>query len=152
MPSRAARLEAWLREKAPVRVEMSGFDELMALFAPVEEPELRHLLRESGAKLHPIVAGVDQSTLVALRQSLVDLANCYEKGDEATRRLARRIVITAKDHAKLAARNRRVALEKREQKEVMTAWMLTWLENPGIFPLWVELREKSGGSIRGDNE
>jgi hypothetical protein len=107
------------------------------------ESSLRHRLRVTGANLHPLVAGVDQNTLTTLRDSLLRLTDWYDRGDAETRRLTRRIVITAKDHAKLAGRNRRVAPEKRALKIEMAAWMLTWLENPTIFPLWVPMREKS---------
>jgi hypothetical protein len=46
------------------------------------------------------------------------------------------VVITAKDHARLAARN----LDKRAEKEEMLLWLLTWLENPPLFRDWVRLR------------
>lgn len=114
----------------------------MALLHPIPESHLRHRLRESGANLHPLVKGVDQSSLPALRNSLQALAACYEEGSSETRRLVRQIVITAKDHAKLAARNPKVSDERRALKEEMVAWMLNWLENPTIFPLWIALREK----------
>lgn len=145
--SRRSKLEAWLRERAPTRVELADFDELLALLAPVEESDLRHLLRESGTNLHPLVAGVDQSTLTTLRGSLTVLAEWYERGNPETRRLTRMIVIIAKDHAKLVARNHRVAAGKRAEKETMVAWMLTWLENPLVFSLWISLQENAvGGS------
>jgi len=152
MPSKRVRLEAWLRERAPTRVELTDLDELLRLLAPIAESELRHLLRESGADLHPLVAGVDQSSLETLRDSLLALSGWYERGNAETRRFTRRIVITAKDHAKLAARNRRVAVDKRNLKEEMAVWMLTWLENPEVFPFWVGLREKVHRAIPGGTE
>jgi len=142
MPSKQANLEAWLRERAPIPVELVDFDELLRLLAPISASSLRHRLRSTGAKLHPLVAGVDQDTLTALRDSLLALADWYEKGTAETRHVTRQIVITAKDHAKLAARNQRVSPEKRALKTEMAVWMLTWLENPSIFPLWVPMREK----------
>ena len=143
MESKQARLESWLRERAPRPVELTDFEELSQLLAPISESGLRHMLRRSAAPLHPLAAGVNQDTFATLRDSLLALAACYEEGDAGTRRLVRGIVITAKDHAKLAARNSRVAAEKRAAKEEMAEWMLTWLENPGIFPLWIKIREKS---------
>ena len=142
MPSKQAKLETWLRQRAPTQVELMDFDELLRLLAPITESSLRHRLRATGANLHPLVAGVDQDTLTALRDSLLALAGWYEQGTAETRRLTRQIVITAKDHAKLAARNQRAAPEKRALKTEMIVWMLTWLENPSIFPLWAQLREK----------
>ncbi|MBI2686433.1 MAG: hypothetical protein HYX27_08965 [Acidobacteria bacterium] len=143
MASRQARLDAWLRERALPIVQRTHFAELLELLKPVSESSLRHLLRNSGAALDPLVAGVDQDTLISLRDTLLDLAAVYEGGDAETRKIVRRIVITAKDHAKLASRNERVAAEKRELKREMADWMLTWLENPSVFPLWVALRVKS---------
>jgi hypothetical protein len=46
-------------------------------------------------------------------------------------------VITAKDHARWAAKK---AETKRPEKEEMMLWMLTWLENPPLFPEWIRLR------------
>lgn len=149
MPSRQARLAQWLGERPGKRVEAGDFAELMALLGPMEESQLRHLLRESGAALHPLAAGVDQSSFARLRETLTALAECYESNGAETRREIRRVVITAKDHAKLAARNQRVTAEKRAEKEEMAAWMLTWLENPAVFPLWAELRENSGRRAEG---
>jgi len=28
-------------------------------------------------------------------------------------------------------------------KEEMVLWMLTWLENPGVFATWLELRKRA---------
>jgi hypothetical protein len=142
MASKQAKLEAWLRGRAPGQVVLAEFDELLLLMAPITESDLRHRLRATGADLHPLVRGVNQDTLAALHDSLLGLANCYQIGDAETRRLTRRIVITAKDHAKLAARNRRVTAETRALKVEMAVWMLTWLENPLIFRVWVPLRAK----------
>lgn len=143
MRSKPARLDAWLRERAPVEVSLADFDELLAWLSPIAESDLRRMLRATGVALHPLVAGVDQDDLQTLRTTLLRLAEWYERGSAETRRLTRQIVITAKDHAKLAARNPRVAAERREQKEEMTVWMLTWLENPAVFAVWVQLRART---------
>jgi hypothetical protein len=63
----------------------------------------------------------------------------YENGDAARRTSIRRLVINAKDHARWAARKP----EKRADKEEMALWMLTWLENPPLFPQWVRLRRQT---------
>jgi len=122
---------------------MADFDELRTLLAPITESELRHRLRETGQSLHPLVAGVNQDSLDALGESLAALSEWYENGNRETQQITRRIVITAKDHAKLAAANRRVPDAKRVLKGEMAAWMLTWLENPAIFPLWLSIRRKT---------
>jgi hypothetical protein len=143
MPSRPALLAEWLAERAPAMIGIGEFEELRVRLAPVSESALRRLLRSSSAVLHPLAAGVDQDNFPALRDSLSALSVCYEQGDAEIRRTARRIVITAKDHAKLAAGNQRVDPRKRTEKAEMAAWMLTWLENPAVFPAWVSLRVKT---------
>jgi len=143
VPSRAALLSAWLAQHTPAVVGLAEFADLQRILAPISDSSLRRLLRASGATLHPLTAGVDQDSFPALRDSLNALAASYEFGDSSIRRAARSIVITAKDHAKLAARNVRVDPQKRTQKAEMASWMLTWLENPAVFPAWVALRMKT---------
>ncbi len=133
--SKKAKLAAWLRERAPARVELEHFEELGQLLAPVKEPDLRRLLRDSGAPLAAIVEGVDQTSYASLRRTLLALCAEYERGDK---RLVRSIIITAKDRAKLAQRNPKLADEKAE----MVSWMLTWLENPEVFPVWIAMRAR----------
>ena len=145
MPSRQAKLDAWLAQRGPGELGLADFEDLLMALGPVTESDLRRLLRASGARLHPFAAGVDQSGFPALLSSLLALAASYETGTAEDRRTARRIVITAKDHARLAARNSHTSPEKRAEKEEMAAWMLTWLENPLIFPLWAGLRAKALG-------
>jgi hypothetical protein len=145
MPSRQARLEAWLARRGPGEIGLADFEGLLTELAPVTESDLRRLLRGSGTALHPFAAGVDQSGFPPLRHSLLALAACYENGTAEDRRVARRIVVTAKDHARLAARNSHTSPEKRAEKAEMATWMLTWLENPLVFPLWASLRAKALG-------
>jgi hypothetical protein len=64
----------------------------------------------------------------------------YEHGNPARRAAVRRVVITSKEHARLAARNP----AKRAEKEEMILWMVTWLENPPLFADWVRLRRGVG--------
>jgi hypothetical protein len=143
MTSRQAKLAAWLAERAPGEVGLAEFPALLRLLTPVTESDLRRLLRSSGATIHPLVAGVDQASFPALHRSLLALSTCYEEGTPEVRKVARQIVITAKDHAKLAARSHHVSPGKRTEKEEMGTWMLTWLENPVVCPLWAELRAKT---------
>jgi hypothetical protein len=108
------------------------FEALRQELAPISEGYLRKLLRESGAPLAPMVAGVRQGNLDELESSLLALLDEYERGDAMRRSAVRRLVITAKDHARWAA--------KRADKEEVILWLLTWLENPPVFRDWVRLR------------
>ena len=133
---KAAELAAWLERERLAEVGEAEWDELLAALAPISETYLRKLLRASGVRLAPLVEGVRQETLDALESSLVRMLDEYERGDAARRARVRRLVIIAKDHARWASKK----AEKREDKEEMMLWMLTWLENPPLFAEWVRLR------------
>lgn len=85
--------------------------------------------------------GPDLSSLDALAQSLCELSECYQR-DGTQRAECRATVIAAKDRARFASRNRKAEPAKRQRKEEMVNWMLVWLDDPGMFPAWVELRKR----------
>jgi hypothetical protein len=78
-----------------------------------------------------LVEGVRQSSLEELERTLLALLAC-------DRAAARRLVIEAKDHARLAQR-------RGADKEEMIRWMLTWLETAEAFPVWLRLRKNQLG-------
>ena len=89
--------------------------------------------------LDPLVEGVRQDSLEHLERSLEALRVEYESGRHAE---VRQVVIRAREHAELAARNRRLDEDRRALKKEMVLWLHTWLENPPMFPVWVTLRRK----------
>jgi len=113
--------------------------------APVSESYLRHLLVETGIPVEQPFGGVRQKTLDELEQSLLEMEEVYtrakESGDRTRAQLCRKVVIQAKDHARLASRSAKVTPEKKALKQEMVQWLLVWLENPGVFPAWVKLRK-----------
>ena len=115
MPSKgkSAELARWLEEHHPPQIGEAEFALLRAELAPVSESYLRKLLRECGVPLHPLVEGVRQGTFAELEASLLGMLAEYQSGDPARRMAVRRLVITAKEHARLAARNP----AKRPEKE-----------------------------------
>ena len=143
-------LAEWLERTRPEQIGEAEREILRGLLAPISDNYLRHLLRDSGVPLAPIVEGVRQESFGALESSLLALLAEYESGDAARRAQVRKLVITAKDHARLAARNEAKRDEKRESssKEEMLLWMLTWLENPPLFPAWIRLRR---AALSGEN-
>ena len=153
-PTKRSDLQLWIGQRHPAAIGESEFDELRAALAPISENYLRHLLRESGVALDPLVEGVRQGSFDELQESLEHLLTIYEAGDQMRQQAVRRLVITAKDHARLAAHSKNATPEKRGEKEEMLLWLLTWLENPGVFPEWVRLRraawenEAKGGERR----
>jgi hypothetical protein len=133
---KSAELARWLDEHSPTRIGETEFARLRAALAPVSESYLRKLVRECGVPLDAMVEGVRQATFDDLEASLLKLLEEYQHSDAAHRMGVRRLVITAKDHARLAARNP----EKRADKEEMILWLTTWLENPPVFADWVRMR------------
>ena len=133
---KSAELARWVEEHSPERIGEAEFAGLRTALAPVSENYLRKLVRECGVPLDSMVEGVRQGTFEELDASLRKLFEEYERGDQTRRMAVRRLVITAKDHARLAARNP----EKRADKEEMILWLTTWLENPPVFDEWVKIR------------
>jgi hypothetical protein len=133
-----AELARWLEEHRPPQIGETEFALLRTALTPVSDNYLRKLLRESGVPLGPMVEGVRQGTFAELEASLLRLLAEYELSDPARRMAVRRLAITAKDHARLAARNP----SKRPDKEEMILWLTTWLENPPLFREWVSLRKR----------
>jgi len=137
---KAVELAHWLEEHHPAQIGEPEFASLRADLAPVSESYLRKLLRECGVPLDPMVEGVRQGTFAELEATLLRLLAEYESADAVRRMAVRRLVITAKEHARLAARNP----AKRADKEEMILWLTTWLENPPVFREWLAIRRKRG--------
>ena len=135
-----AKLQDWIARNRPARIGEAEWEEIRRYLAPVSTGYLRRLLRDAGVELAPVVEGVRQEDFDALERTLLALAEEYARGGAPRRSALRRLVIEAKDHARFAARKP----EKREEKEEMKLWMLTWLENPPLFPQWVRLRRVAG--------
>ncbi len=130
MPStKRAELEQWIEREKPPLIGPDEFKQLAEALEPVSENYLRRMLRDSGVPLAPMVEGVRQSNLGALELSLLALLVEYEAGDAAHRSAVRKLVITARDHARWT------------HKEENLLWLTTWLENPPLFPAWVLLEK-----------
>jgi hypothetical protein len=138
--SKRADLARWLERERPARIDEKEWAMLHVELGPISGSTLRRLLRESGVPLGPFVEGVRQHSLEALESSLLNLLKEYEGGDPAQKASIRRLVIESKEHARWAAR----VPDKRAEKQEMALWMLTWLENPPLFPQWVKLRRQHG--------
>ena len=77
-PGKKRELGRWIAERQPQRIGEREWDELSSLLAPVSESYLRHLLRDSGVPLAPLVQGVRQESFGALEASLLNLLVEYE--------------------------------------------------------------------------
>ncbi len=154
MPPNAKSIKQQLREylaaEQPAVIDEAVWRALLERLAPVSESYLRDLLRETGLPFAQPFAGIRQHTFEELEQSLRELLEVYTAanaaGDRERARYCRRQVIAAKDRAKFLARGPRTSAAKRAEKEEMTQWMLVWLENPEIFPAWVEARKRAAAA------
>ncbi|HEV2445053.1 MAG TPA: hypothetical protein VGS58_03995 [Candidatus Sulfopaludibacter sp.] len=138
MESKKQRLREYLAERQPAAITEAVWLELRRRLAPVSESYLRDLLRGTGLRFDQPYAGVRQHTLEELEQSLRGMLEVYRAavaaGDRDRARYCRRQVIAAKDRAKFLAKSH-------PPKEEMAQWMLVWLEDPEMFPAWVEARK-----------
>jgi hypothetical protein len=138
-----------LAAETPAVVTEAVWQGLLLRLAPVSESYLRELLQNAGVPIEQPFAGIRQHTFEELEHSLRDMLTVYQEaaaaGNRERARYCRRQVIGAKDRAKFLARNPRTAPEKQAEKREMAQWMLVWLENPEVFPAWVDaLRAKKG--------
>jgi hypothetical protein len=137
-----AELAVWIERERPAEIGEAELHAIATALVPVSAGYLRRLLRETGVQLAPMVGGVRQDSFESLENSLLGLLDEYERGDAARRMQVRKLVIEAKDHARLAAIRSRPA--RNPAKEEMILWMLTWLENPPLFREWLALRKRTG--------
>jgi len=139
------QLREYLETERPPAITEAVWHSLLERLAPVSESYLRDLLRDTGLLFEQPYAGIRQHTFEELEESLREMLAVYHDAIAADNRerarYARRQVIAAKDRAKFLAQNARTPPEKRAQKEEMTQWMLVWLENPEVFPAWVDARK-----------
>jgi hypothetical protein len=131
--TKRAKLAELLEQQRLSVIGQEEFRQLAEQLSPISESYLRRLLRESGARLAPMVEGVRQSNLGVLELSLLALLAEYESGNAAHRQAVRSLVITAKEHARWTG------------KEEHVLWLTTWLENPPLFPAWARLRKEVAG-------
>jgi hypothetical protein len=139
-------LDQWLRENRPARIGDAEHRQILDLLAPTSDSYLRRLLRSCGVPLEPLVEGVRQDSYDDLERTLLALGQIYEhaseQGDRELATRTRREVLTAKEHARLAARSRRASAEVQSLKQEMISWMTVWLEDPSLFPTWLRLRKR----------
>ena len=144
------QLREYLATRQPAAITEAVWAELMMRLAPVSESYLRDLLRATGLPFDQPYAGIRQHTFAELEESLYGMLQVYldavAAGNRDRARYCRRQVIAAKDRAKFLAATPRTTEDKRSEKEEMARWMLVWLENPEVFPAWVEARRKATSS------
>jgi hypothetical protein len=143
------RIQALREFLAAGRITAIGEAEWQAavrMLAPISESYLRDLLRATGLPFAQPYAGIRQTSFADLegdlREMLAVYADAMRAGDRLRARYCRRQAIAAKDRARFLARHPKTSPEKKAQKEEMAQWILVWLENPEVFPAWVEIRKR----------
>ncbi len=91
--------------------------------------------------------GVETKTLDGLEESLKAMTQVYER-EGALRKMCRSAVIAVKDRTRFASKNQKVDPAKRALKAEMVEWMLVWLDDPGMFPVWAAARKRVAGAQR----
>src|SRR5262245_25698420 len=140
------RLREYLEAERPERITEEVWQALLGRLAPVSESYLRDLLRATGLPFDQPYAGVRQHTFEELEESLCGMLEVYReasaRGNRDRARYCRRQVIAAKDRAKFMSASPQATAERQTVKAEMAQWMLVWLENPAVFPSWVEARKR----------
>ncbi len=95
------------------------------------------VIQQAGVPIETPWCGVRQHTFEELEESLREFSRVYE-GRPELRAECRAAVIAAKDRAKWLSGRRATDEETRLRKAEMAEWMLVWLGDPGLFPVWVE--------------
>jgi len=148
--SRKQALGEYLAAHAIIAIGENEWRELLRVLAPISESYLRELLRASGLPFAQPYAGVHQKSFEELEHALREILAIYteavDAGDRTLARYCRRQVIAAKDRARFLARSPKSTAARQQQKNEMVQWMLVWLENPAVFPAWVEIRKRYSSS------
>ena len=116
----------------------SEWDDLRAALSDVSESTIR------GAGLTIAIPwrGVAVHSIDELEESLREFTRVYEARPDL-RRYCRDQIIAAKDRARWASLSPRVEENKRALKAEMVQWMLVWLDDPAVFPIWAQLRRNA---------
>lgn len=102
---------------------------------------LNDVLAGAGINVEQPFRGVDTGSLEGLELTLRELSEYYAAASPEARRGCREMVIAAKERARFASRGASVEPARREFKARMVQWMLVWLEDPAVFPIWATLRQ-----------
>ncbi len=109
----------------------------MDRFVPEMEPHYREAL-EGILSFSSFAAAEDTiNRLEILRRKYQSASD--KKGVECCRQIA----FLGRRRAELIARNKRVSLLKRRQKQEIATWFRIWLETPDIFGNWLGLRKNT---------
>lgn len=147
----------FLKERRPAIVDLETLNQIrrytVAVTGRAKPPSSEYLLDillETEVPVDRAIGGIPPDlrgkvrtgNLDVARQSLLELAREYAMARDPGRASdVRRAVMRTKTHLKLALA-RGIGPRKRAVKQEIFEWLLVWLENPGIFEPWLDIRER----------
>lgn len=133
--AKKTRILRLIAERGWSRIDHAEWTEIQAAVEGVSATDLHSI----DIPVEPPWSGIRQHTFEELRDSLLALSAVYGNRPEL-QTFCRNVVIAAKNRARAAARSRYIDDAKRSAKLEMAEWMLIWLGDPAIFPVWVSVR------------
>ena len=154
-----ALILAFVDELEPRRVGPAQWEALLARLTKalgdarhVNPRYVLDVLHETDAEVDRSLGGlpldlrgcVHISTPEAAAESLLAMSGEYAQarqfGDAVRAEDVRRAVRQAKDRLRTTLKRKNLREDTRLRKQELLAWFLVWLENPGVFPAWLEAK------------
>ena len=161
-PTKKSVIRQYLQQARPARI---GTEEALAIRrelawvlgpqARISQEYLLDLLAEMGAGADAELGGISREVLGLLHFETLEAAEttlrtlderyrtCRSRNERALAEEYRRGAIRVRRLAALIARNRKVAADKRAEKEEIAQWFTIWLQTPELFFDWLALRKQS---------
>ncbi len=127
-PTKKSRVQNYVAGRGWPSIGEPEWKELRTALPEISESTIR----AAGFEIAQPWRGVEQHTLADLHGSLVEFSAVYAARPDL-RKFCREQVIAAKDRARRAS-------ARRPAKNEMAEWMLVWLGDPAMFPVWAEVR------------
>ena len=150
---------AFLEERQPARIGPPEWEALLAYVARgagdarrVNPRYVLEVLHETETEVDRSLGGlpldlrgrVHSGSPDAAAESLLAMSTEYAQARNAKDAVraedVRRAVRQAKDRLRLTLRRKNLREETRGEKQELLEWFLVWLENPGVFPAWLEAK------------
>jgi hypothetical protein len=64
-------------------------------------------------------------------------------GDQTALNQVRTMAVSARQHAELLAKDRKLKQHERAEQAEIVEWLKVWIQTPGLFADWLELRRRS---------
>ena len=152
-------IHEFLEERKPARIGPAEWDALLSHVIRaigdarrVSPRYVLDILHETDVEIDRSLGGippdlrgrVHAGTPQAAAESLLAMSGEYARAraakDAVRAEDVRRAVRQAKDRLRLTLRRKNLRDETRSEKQELVDWFLVWLENPGVFPAWIEAK------------